>query len=95
MKSHRCYEVSNTSGSLRSPERGLKCAGSLFDYIRDPSLRSPERGLKSRVLDPSACEIYVAPFAGAWIEILCNKKDIFEIVSLRSPERGLKCRICE
>ena len=48
----------------------MKCAGSLFDYIRDPSLRSSERGLKFASNVGAVCVMSVAPFVGAWIEII-------------------------
>ena len=33
----------------------------------------------------------VAPFVGAWIEIIRTEEIIHTIKSLRSSERGLKC----
>ena len=36
------------------------------------------------------CELIVAPFAGAWIEIVITAGISVRRMSLRSPERGLK-----
>ena len=54
------------------------------------SLPSRERGLKSTVSHLSTLKQTVAPFAGAWIEILLNQKHKMYIWSLPSRERGLK-----
>ena len=54
--------------SLRSPERGLKSIFTAVNYTATASLRSPERGLKCRYSLFFSVQ-YVAPFAGAWIEI--------------------------
>ena len=56
--------------SLPSRERGLKFADGGGDQGGDGSLPSRERGLKSVNLLPSGHSIPVAPFAGAWIEML-------------------------
>ena len=54
------------------------------------SLRSPERGLKFLCVVMFGVLNVVAPFAGAWIEILISLKNCTKNRSLRSPERGLK-----
>ena len=55
--------------SLPSRERGLKF-GRLGEYrYMNMSLPSRERGLKYHRSLPAAGFLYVAPFAGAWIEI--------------------------
>ena len=55
--------------SLRSRERGLKLDYSENVSASDLSLRSRERGLKSFSVYINVCYPFVAPFAGAWIEI--------------------------
>ena len=55
------------------------------------SLRSPERGLKYNPCHILLSLTQVAPFAGAWIEILISFPLQCSYWSLRSPERGLKC----
>ena len=56
-----------------------------------PSLPSRERGLKSAIDPQKEYEIFVAPLAGAWIEI-CQQIAIRgkDVASLPSRERGLK-----
>ena len=89
----KCFKVQNADtglGSLRSPERGLKyCTNILADRIK-ASLRSPERGLKSISANSRKRGTTVAPFAGAWIEIIDINYMEWCLMSLRSPERGLK-----
>ncbi len=56
--------------SLPSRERGLKLLNN-YRYIgKIMSLPSRERGLKSEGILPETDDSEVAPFAGAWIEIL-------------------------
>ena len=64
----------------RSAAPSTGCAG---------SLPSRERGLKLRLLAPQPCR-WVAPFAGAWIEMPLSGLTIFLDKSLPSRERGLK-----
>ena len=54
------------------------------------SLRSSERGLKFTGIGDNAALMVVAPFVGAWIEIICMGYSAYETTSLRSSERGLK-----
>ena len=54
------------------------------------SLPSRERGLKSRMLPHLLSGIAVAPFAGAWIEIIMGTLLDCRNRSLPSRERGLK-----
>ena len=58
--------------SLRSSERGLKYVKLFLVSTEQMSLRSSERGLKYRDYIMARCCINVAPFVGAWIEILIN-----------------------
>ena len=59
------------------------------------SLPSRERGLKLRMWNRHEHEKIVAPFAGAWIEILKKMVNVQKrILSLPSRERGLKYRKC-
>ena len=56
--------------SLPSRERGLKYNGKWYNAGEEVSLPSRERGLKSILLSFFIVCGVVAPFAGAWIEIL-------------------------
>ena len=77
--------------SLPSRERGLKYEGDLLYLTVGESLPSRERGLKSCLEAVTGQMARVAPFAGAWIEIMQNKKpDAIRSRSLPSRERGLK-----
>ena len=58
--------------SLPSRERGLKFAGLASELVFDGSLPSRERGLKFNKLLMKTGERLVAPFTGAWIEILLS-----------------------
>ena len=76
--------------SLRSSERGLKY------LISNVELLDVRRSVRRSVdwNDKTACESMshdVAPFVGAWIEIIRTEEIIHTIKSLRSSERGLKC----
>ena len=55
--------------SLRSSERGLKCVGSLFDYIRDPVAPFVGAWIEISSDGITSTRSPVAPFVGAWIEI--------------------------
>ena len=55
--------------SLPSRERGLKSYGRSADYGQNQSLPSRERGLKLYQVGLENSQKFVAPFAGAWIEI--------------------------
>ena len=66
--------------SLPIWERGLKPSG-IWSWIRSAgSLPIWERGLKQNIVKLSACDNFVAPYMGAWIETL-----IFTIIS-RYPD---------
>ena len=54
------------------------------------SLPSRGRGLKFLEARTSCFHSFVAPLAGAWIEITFEKPFIICLVSLPSRERGLK-----
>ena len=54
----------------RSSERGLKYWGDDVVLRWATSLRSSERGLKCRMIDGKTVDDTVAPFVGAWIEML-------------------------
>ena len=54
------------------------------------SLPSRERGLKLHISDCISVDSLVAPFAGAWIEILIRQVLKDRMQSLPSRERGLK-----
>ena len=56
--------------SLPSRERGLKCFKTKKIRQFNSSLPSRERGLKFCKYLLSCKDLIVAPFAGAWIEIL-------------------------
>ena len=58
-----------------------------------PSLPSRERGLKSVHLLKLVLNLAVAPFAGAWIEIVPGYFDSGKTASLPSRERGLKLHL--
>ena len=54
------------------------------------SLPSRERGLKLVIIIHKEIGVWVAPFAGAWIEILFSAVVFHKSKSLPSRERGLK-----
>ena len=54
------------------------------------SLRSSERGLKYISALLRSLTVAVAPFVGAWIEMLLEEHKEYIYKSLRSSERGLK-----
>ena len=56
--------------SLPSRERGLKSQDQIRQLAVFASLPSRERGLKSCVVFTDGVHRDVAPFAGAWIEIV-------------------------
>ena len=56
--------------SLPSWERGLKCAYTTDNAEGMVSLPSWERGLKCAALNQLSVLKFVAPFVGAWIEIV-------------------------
>ena len=58
--------------------------------MKEASLPSRERGLKSVSVRTINGVEYVAPFAGAWIEILGCSSLVGTRLSLPSRERGLK-----
>ena len=76
--------------SLRSSERGLKLLSHFAQDTEQLSLRSSERGLKYLRHWQSIRLKEVAPFVGAWIEIISPRQASVFLMSLRSSERGLK-----
>ena len=76
--------------SLPSRERGLKYAKHNHHFVDNLSLPSRERGLKLQVPLPLLPGCFVAPLAGAWIEILEWVTKQNTLSSLLSRERGLK-----
>ena len=55
--------------SLPSRERGLKLKPRAANRRTSLSLPSRERGLKSKYVNYDYARVYVAPLAGAWIEM--------------------------
>ena len=78
--------------SLPSRERGLKSQIGYLDKRHASSLPSRERGLKLRRPQLPGLSPQVAPFTGAWIEIVIGHWYCLRIMSLPSRERGLKSR---
>ena len=70
----------------------MKFVGLQMHHNEELSLPSRERGLKSIVPAVSVCYAFVAPFAGARIEISVLHISIVFVGSLPSRERGLKSR---
>ena len=66
--------------SLPSRERGLKCYGKCKNRFRDWSLPSRERGLKF-IYSLILYIFFVAPFAGAWIEIIFGTELLLKLNS--------------
>ena len=60
--------------SLPSRERGLKFTAVQCAERRNRSLPSRERGLKYKIWICNPLDAHVAPFAGAWIEIIAHKQ---------------------
>ena len=81
--------------SLPSRERGLKFETFKFTVSGwIASLPSRERGLKFQKALKGDIRAIVAPFAGAWIEIVnCPCPASSSCTSLPSRERGLKCLV--
>ena len=67
--------------SLPSRERGLKSVSNAGSFANDGSLPSRERGLKLNDMHGLVAGLLVAPFTGAWIEML-------------PPERQALARMC-
>ena len=86
MVSPPCYR------SLPSRERGLKYFVPPVNLNRSVSLPSRERGLKCSALCCHVKQFCVAPFTGAWIEMLVLRAGSAASMSLPSRERGLKSR---
>ena len=80
----------NEVGSLPSRERGLKSVHPLRVVRRFGSLPSRERGLKSEYHSICMLSFFVAPLAGAWIEMNWSAQILKQPPSLPSRERGLK-----
>ena len=80
----------NALKSLPSRERGLKSGTGRSYTDTSTSLPSRERGLKSVGRGKRLFPTHVAPFTGAWIEMLGIGMIIAGIASLPSRERGLK-----
>ena len=76
--------------SLPSRERGLKYSMGTMPGMSPRSLPSRERGLKYCSGLDRERQGEVAPFTGAWIEILIAPRMVSTIRSLPSRERGLK-----
>ena len=77
--------------SLLSRERGLKLLMLVLVLLLCMSLLSRERGLKSLQCFVAPLFDFVAPLAGAWIEIKHNQSCVIAArQSLLSRERGLK-----
>ena len=76
--------------SLPSRERGLKFRVGYIDLADELSLPSRERGLKSANVTSNDGWSTVAPFTGAWIEIVIFDRNRTLSESLPSRERGLK-----
>ena len=68
----------------------MKYASGIGKYTVNMSLPSRERGLKYLCNNSGTPLQLVAPFAGAWIEIVKMNKDFRTVLSLPSRERGLK-----
>ena len=68
----------------------MKSDAEQYRISQKMSLPSRERGLKYHITGELDRKIYVAPFAGAWIEILRMKTYYPTFESLPSRERGLK-----
>ena len=84
------HEQNEAEQSLPSRERGLKSGVSWSPGARTASLPSRERGLKYRRILAVDGREPVAPFTGAWIEILVDGWPYDQDESLPSRERGLK-----
>ena len=67
--------------SLPSRERGLKSPRPSIGVVADRSLPSRERGLKSFLFSTDAVGYRVAPFTGAWIEILKSRQQAVDQIS--------------
>ena len=81
---------SPTCASLPTRERGLKFPDALYAARESLSLPTQERGLKWNLIEWNTLHLLVAPYTGAWIEIL---EDIYykqRNGSLPTRERGLK-----
>ena len=77
--------------SLLMQERGLKSVDLIPTLPGDVSLLMQERGLKSDVSITTLFMAVVAPYAGAWIEILSSLTSLIaKLMSLLMQERGLK-----
>ena len=83
-------ELSDKELSLPSRERGLKSTARTTKIFRIGSLPSRERGLKSPFIVRPVSSVQVAPFAGAWIEMIPGTRTTWKLMSLPSRERGLK-----
>ena len=71
LKCNHLLVFSHFCTSLPSRERGLKLLHIILDLIHCMSLPSRERGLKWNITLSLIITEIVAPFAGAWIEIIC------------------------
>ena len=76
--------------SLPTRERGLKFLYLRVLYLRVRSLPTRERGLKYPASLALSGRGMVAPYAGAWIEILLTLRSCPLQGSLPTRERGLK-----
>ena len=85
-----CSQLPVLLSSLPSRERGLKFLRGSGSYQHKESLPSRERGLKYVCHFCFQTVVFVAPFAGAWIEICLTGQHKRGTASLPSRERGLK-----
>ncbi len=79
--------------SLPTRERGLKYVWQIYFSGPVQSLPTRERGLKYSLLVRRPQTTRVAPYAGAWIEILMVYNYSCKEVSLPTRERGLKSTV--
>ena len=84
LKYYLCIVKKYVAWSLPSRERGLKCYHNIRTRRTNMSLPSRERGLKSDAAAIPGSTVTVAPFTGAWIEILVQEYGV-----LRQPCRSL------
>ena len=93
LKCHQVVSGPTVARSLPSRERGLKYVEHTKKPLASMSLPSRERGLKSGPSSRNLRQKNVAPFTGAWIEMLPARRLARPDTSLPSRERGLKFRV--
>ena len=82
--------IINSLLSLPTWERGLKYSGIKISCRLTRSLPTWERGLKLFQSNQNQLSTTVAPYMGAWIEILHYRHTLRLLLSLPTWERGLK-----